>query len=220
MKQYSIDEVFSLIGEENLNTQLFNKSLKSDANQIVVDGHNVYTKSLRYMTFYQKGCTCCVCGKTGTYFTLDSTKDSEGRAHFNLHADDGTLITKDHIVPKSKGGRDHISNMQTMCTDCNQAKGNTCASADSTKMYNIVAVKVDNPEKVRTFTDENTAIFELLHRSKVTHPVTCKDKLGGKLRKTIEVTRTFLACLNTDVPYHNYLWFTKDKYEEKYDVCA
>ena len=28
---------------------------------------------------------------------------------------------------------------------------------------------------------------------------------------------TFLNCLNTEVPYHNYLWYTKDKYEEKYN---
>lgn len=30
----------------------------------------------------------------------------------------------DHVVPVSIGGRDHLSNMQLLCTDCNSAKGN------------------------------------------------------------------------------------------------
>lgn len=46
--------------------------------------------------------------------------------HFNLYAMNfnGTeiLMTKDHILPKAKGGRDHIGNMQTMCKPCNGKK--------------------------------------------------------------------------------------------------
>ena len=33
-------------------------------------------------------------------------------------------MTKDHILPKSKGGKDEIDNYQTMCIRCNKAKGN------------------------------------------------------------------------------------------------
>lgn len=32
-------------------------------------------------------------------------------------------ITKDHIVPKSRGGRNHISNYVPACHDCNRRKG-------------------------------------------------------------------------------------------------
>ena len=32
------------------------------------------------------------------------------------------LFTKDHITPRSKGGKNHISNYQTMCSKCNEGK--------------------------------------------------------------------------------------------------
>ena len=216
-KRYSIEEVFALIGEDVLNTPHYSKGQKNSENTIQVDGYDVYTHSLRYMTFYQKGCKCVACGKEGTHFTLDVGDGKDTRRHFNLRAEDGTLMTKDHILPKSKGGRDHISNMQTMCVDCNKAKGNTYEGELPEEVRNIVAVHVDNPEKIMTYRDENFAIFQLLNRSKVTQPVTNKNKLGAKLRKTVEVTMTFLTCLNKDIPYHNYLWYTRDKYEEKYN---
>lgn len=119
-KKYGIQEVFDIIGEENLNGNAVNRQCRSS---IVVDGFNVYSKSLRYMTFYQKGLKCVCCGKKGTHFKLCG-EDGSNRRHFNLYADDGTLITKDHIIPASKGGPDHIDNMQTMCTNCNSEKGN------------------------------------------------------------------------------------------------
>ena len=31
----------------------------------------------------------------------------------------------DHIIPKSKGGKDHIDNYQLMCEECNSKKGAT-----------------------------------------------------------------------------------------------
>lgn len=219
-KKYSIEEVFSMIGEDALNTPHYSKGQKNSENTIQVDGYDVYTHSLRYMTFYQKGCKCVACGKEGTHFTLDVGDGKDTRRHFNLRAEDGTLMTRDHILPKSKGGRDHISNMQTMCVDCNKAKGNTYDGEVPEEFRNIIAVHVDNPKKIMTYRDENFAIFELLNRSKVTQPITNKNKLSSKLRKTVEVTMTFMNCLNKEIPYHNYLWYTKDKYEEKYNELS
>jgi 5-methylcytosine-specific restriction endonuclease McrA len=86
--------------------------------------------SQRYELFKAKGCTCVVCGLKGTYFTMESNykQYQEGKLHFNLYGVNAEgneiLITKDHIIPKSKGGKNHLENYQTMCYDCNQKKGN------------------------------------------------------------------------------------------------
>ena len=119
-KRYEIDEVFHMIGEEYLSLDTDKGKKNSD---IVVDGFRVHPISLRYMTFYQKGTACAYCGKVGTHFKLCGDPDSQ-RRHFNLFADDGSLITKDHIISKSKGGKDCVSNMQPMCKACNTEKGN------------------------------------------------------------------------------------------------
>lgn len=59
-KKYGIQEVFDMLGEENLNS---NEVHRQNRSNIIVDGFNVYSKSLRYMTFYQKGLKCACCGK-------------------------------------------------------------------------------------------------------------------------------------------------------------
>jgi 5-methylcytosine-specific restriction endonuclease McrA len=47
--------------------------------------------------------------------------------HFNLYGkkdDKLILFTRDHILPKSKGGEDSQKNYQTMCEVCNMKKRN------------------------------------------------------------------------------------------------
>ena len=61
-------------------------------------------------------------------FAKERSFDSK-HFHMNRYALDSdnneVLMTKDHIIPASKGGKNHISNFQTMCTDCNFKKGVT-----------------------------------------------------------------------------------------------
>lgn len=121
--RYTVDEVFNMLGTDALTVEFIDRKSRDS---IEVEGYRVYRQSLRYVTFYKKGCTCASCGKVGTYFELDPG-DNSNRKHFNLYADDGTLMTKDHIVPKKHGGKNIISNLQTMCVTCNCAKGaNLC----------------------------------------------------------------------------------------------
>ena len=94
----------------------------------------VKMNSKRYITF-KNSIECCVCGTKGSYFLLQQQKWNpikNNTAHFNLFAEDVfylnngeiILMTADHIIPLSKGGPDNKSNLITMCSICNNAKGN------------------------------------------------------------------------------------------------
>ena len=90
-------------------------------NMLIIKGN-----SQRFQTFFTKGLKCVSCGIEGKYFAKEKTKGDK-RYHLNLYAIDGNgkevLMTKDHIFPHNKGGKNNISNYQTMCVKCNVAKG-------------------------------------------------------------------------------------------------
>ena len=104
---------------------LFEK--ERNLSKVNFNGDIIKGNSQRYQTFFTKGCKCVKCGIEGKYFAKE--KHLKDRSfHLNLYAidenDEEVLMTKDHIIPKSKGGSDDISNYQTMCVRCNKAKGN------------------------------------------------------------------------------------------------
>ena len=114
---YSIDSVLPFIV----------KNKKSEGAIRNYDGHPVKMWSLRYHVF-KKSLICVNCGIKGEYLALEKSKyDNGDKFHFNLYAktnDSEVLITKDHIIPKSKGGRLGLNNLQTMCKVCNEMKSN------------------------------------------------------------------------------------------------
>lgn len=80
---------------------------------------------------------CVSCGRVGNIFALDRQKGHKkitvhhnmySNIHLNLYChnpekgDNYVLMTQDHIIPKSCGGRTHIDNLQPMCVHCNRAK--------------------------------------------------------------------------------------------------
>jgi len=107
---YSLDAIFDNI----------------DKSQFDYDGDIINVQSARYRLF-AKSVVCVKCGIAGSFFAKERHAPSKGRYHFNLYAvrEDGKeiLMTKDHIVPRAKGGKDTDSNYQTMCSPCNQKKG-------------------------------------------------------------------------------------------------
>lgn len=108
---YSIEQVLSDIGD-------FNREF---------DGDSIHMGSDRYLNFKHNGTVCVSCGIPGLYFRKERNYGDD-KYHFNLYGSsiDGieVLMTKDHILPKSLGGKDHLSNYQTMCTVCNGKKSN------------------------------------------------------------------------------------------------
>lgn len=74
---------------------IFNKSNKSNRRRTHVP------KGLRHEVFKRDGYKCVECGAS---------------------KDDGAELHVDHIIPVSQGGSDELSNLQTLCKDCNLNK--------------------------------------------------------------------------------------------------
>lgn len=198
-KRYSVQEVFQMIGEENLNKNDDKNQTRSD---IEVDGFKVHPISLRYMTFYQKGTKCVCCGKEGVYFQLDPDSggvNADFRRHFNLYADDGTLMTKDHIIPKSKGGLNKVSNMQTMCYPCNKAKG--AAYPGLEKEY-IVGTK-SNGKEVCFATMEKAAYHIAMQDCKLEAKKVSKIEA---IKGAITCTLRLQSAIENQTSYANCIW--------------
>jgi len=90
-------------------------------------GYEIKKGSLRYKVF-SESLNCVECGLKGSILALEKDKTHQtNRCHFNLYGinenGEEILMTKDHIKPLSKGGRNYTDNMQTMCTICNNKKG-------------------------------------------------------------------------------------------------
>lgn len=116
---YSINDVLDKV--------IFDIPNKCKESEVEFDGDLIYMNSHRYQTFKRNGIKCVCCGLEGKYFAKERDINCL-KFHFNLYGlnDNGeeVMLTKDHIIPKSKSGVNHISNYQTMCCKCNKIKGN------------------------------------------------------------------------------------------------
>lgn len=58
------------------------------------------------------------------------------RCHCHMHRadpDDWNYATIDHIIPLSRGGKDHAGNRQLLCRWCNQFKGSELPAETETR---------------------------------------------------------------------------------------
>ena len=113
--EFSTEDVFPFISTEKI---------KRDY-QVGDKIYSVKMDSQRYHVF-KANQACVVCGLIGTKMILD-IHPRDRSPHFNLYGEEAgqlVLMTKDHILAKSKGGNNLISNLQTMCSVCNGLKGN------------------------------------------------------------------------------------------------
>lgn len=75
---------------------------------------------------------CEVCHIQGSHFWLE--RSGCFSPHFNLYAKNHhgheTMLTMDHILPRSKGGSTSQGNIQLLCRHCNKVKKNYLISND------------------------------------------------------------------------------------------
>lgn len=68
-----------------------------------IDTKNTAKAGVRWQVFERDNFRCVACGKSAT---------------------DGAILHVDHIIPRSKGGKDELDNYQTLCHLCNIGKSN------------------------------------------------------------------------------------------------
>jgi hypothetical protein len=115
IKSFPADKIFALVTEDE------------ERRDFIVDEkcYSVRMNSDRYHVF-RKSHYCAACGVEGTRMNLD-LNPGDSSPHFNLYAEERgrlLLMTKDHKIPKSRGGLDTMDNYQTYCSRCNNLKGN------------------------------------------------------------------------------------------------
>jgi 5-methylcytosine-specific restriction endonuclease McrA len=123
--RFEIDEVLPFINDNKRDRRIYR--VESTSFKVRMD-------STRYKIF-ANNLHCSTCNIKGSFFLLQRIIDKSANidtAHFNLYAEDllntnnGNIIlmTQDHITPKSKGGKDLLSNLRTMCSYCNCKRNN------------------------------------------------------------------------------------------------
>lgn len=113
---FTVDEILPLIRRPDRDHGIFTE----------LAGFTVKRSAQRLLVFKEIGLSCATCGITGAFFALERVKGTDDRPHLNLYARDekrrDVLMTRDHIVPLSKGGTDRLENEQPMCKPCNETK--------------------------------------------------------------------------------------------------
>lgn len=122
--------------------------------RIRFEGVLVNMASDRMRCFLHSGTVCICCGLKARYFALERSA-GVGEYRLNLYGlKDGkeVMFTKDHIVPKCKGGSSSIENYQTMCEHCNGAKG--CGI--ETPVFQTNSASLFDPGRDRIYRDFGT----------------------------------------------------------------
>lgn len=107
------------------------------------------TITRKYLRLMKKYRDCVLCGIEGNYIALESNGSGW---HLNVYSySDGMhkLMTKDHIIPLSKGGLDSLCNLQVLCIHCNGGKDNKIGGELVKYVFERIKKPMSNERKNR-----------------------------------------------------------------------
>jgi len=143
VKTFKADDILGQVFTRKAKKELKDKGVKHSDKEwrnmcvkkfdVIIDGKHVIIpvtmESHRYQLFAEKGIVCEKCGLKGIRFALERHRDVPNKYHFNLYGitkyGEEVMLTKDHIIPRSKGGRNNLNNYQTLCVKCNSKKSDS-----------------------------------------------------------------------------------------------
>lgn len=104
---------------------------QADKHNRLVRGRRVDRPSGWLLFHHMKGqpirCHFCGC-EADKWVAEKGRRDHQGNPVLNLHATSVTgasvMMTRDHIIPKSLGGKDTVANLRPACGPCNEQRSN------------------------------------------------------------------------------------------------
>ncbi len=125
LAEYNVETILPLIGERA--PAIFRHANRGKEMFILPNGESYWVKvSSPRLECLRRNQMCVWCGRAGNTFVLEQPNSKE-TPHLNLYhfTERGgyLLMTRDHILPVAWDGDDSVDNLQTMCAQCNQAKG-------------------------------------------------------------------------------------------------
>lgn len=99
--------------------QLSNEKLFRADKYKIIDNIRLKVSSDKFLAFKESQ-QCYICGIKANAFIIEKHK-SQKNFHISMYHDN-ILFTIDHVIPRSKGGLNHISNLKTCCINCNSLK--------------------------------------------------------------------------------------------------
>lgn len=146
---------------------------------------------------------CMDCRSEATHYVIhretNLTKHPYSISFFHVDPNHGIMMhTKDHVIPKSLGGKDIMENYQNYCYDCNQKKGNSLSMTDIA--YAVTPTHIGN-EVPKSFASEDylklklyeyNVLGEIYKRQRYT--LTKKESVDIHYGKAI--TKSTISVLN------------------------
>lgn len=108
-------------------------SPNQQASKIIAIGDDKnFSNNTRQFKLYKNGHTCCAyCGLKAEYairsrFSGEPLGKYTHNDLYGMRNGKYVMMTIDHILPRSYGGGNQLSNLRMLCYDCNQERGNHC----------------------------------------------------------------------------------------------
>jgi len=135
-KELTIDEGFCILSKER-KKQLVDGQLISSPSGVTLWKH--YKETCKLLKCWQ-------CGVIADRFIVKHhPKDMQKPPVLELYAHTGhslTMMTRDHIIPKSLGGVNDIENLRPGCERCNNKRKNTMNEEDTEFMNNNTHLRI------------------------------------------------------------------------------
>lgn len=131
------------------------------------------TAAKRLRIFTRDGFQCRHCGHyIGETRTLAQIETARRDGGILKDTDPREILTIDHVWPLSAGGTDHEDNLQTLCLDCNQQKGDRLpANAPKRFTKPKKAIKPKDEPRLRLGTQKPLSTFQQRVHREACHPV-------------------------------------------------